>query len=274
MTFKNNKTKIVPLIGLSTVILFWLVDAVLDIYIFKENDSFVVSLFYPAPMELWMRLVASALIIFISLYAARLINQQHIAGTHLIAQRKKLQILADALEKEMQERRKVEQRLKKKIAHDELTSLLNRGKFDEILEDKITSERRQQAGLTLLFCDIDSFKMINDTHGHDIGDRILQLFAQRLRTIIRDTDVVARWGGEEFIILLFDTHADVAEEMANKIRSEIEQYAFPPVGKVTVSIGVAHYQDKDDRHSILKRADKALYSAKEKGRNRMEVADR
>ena len=162
------------------------------------------------------------------------------------------------------------------LAHtDELTQLYNRRHFVNLAENCIHDWPRYSSTCLLMF-DVDHFKQINDSYGHDVGDRVLQLIADTARKEMRHSDVLARFGGEEFIILLSDTQLQDALVIAERIRNSIQQqylYARPElVLKFTVSIGIAelesHTQDLDD---LIKKADVALYTAKKSGRNRIEV---
>lgn len=147
---------------------------------------------------------------------------------------------------------------------DPLTLLFNRRKFNELLDYEIEMEKCYQIGLSIIFCDIDNFKKVNDTYGHDIGDNVLSAFALQIKSPLRETDSVARWGGEEFIILMPKIRANVAVIVAEKIRENVEGYDFIKVGKVTASFGVTDLHGGDDRDVILKRVDEALYMAKKK----------
>ncbi|MFV5491310.1 GGDEF domain-containing protein [Acinetobacter sp. ASP199] len=162
------------------------------------------------------------------------------------------------------------------LAHtDELTQLYNRRHFVHLAENYIHDWPRYSSTCLLMF-DVDHFKQINDNYGHDVGDRVLQLIADTARKEMRHSDVLARFGGEEFIILLSDTQLQDALVIAERIRNSIQQqylYAQPKlVLKFTVSIGIAELesptQDLDD---LIKKADVALYAAKKSGRNRTEV---
>ena len=162
------------------------------------------------------------------------------------------------------------------LAHtDELTQLYNRRHFVNLAENCIHDWPRYSSTCLLMF-DVDHFKQINDNYGHDIGDRVLQLIADTVRKEMRHSDVLARFGGEEFIILLSDTQLQDALVIAERIRNSIQQqhlYIQPELAlKFTVSIGIAelesHTQDLDD---LIKKADVALYAAKKYGRNRIEV---
>jgi two-component system cell cycle response regulator len=159
----------------------------------------------------------------------------------------------------------------KKAYIDGLTEVYNRNKFDEIFEEELKSVKRYKVPLSMAMLDIDKFKDFNDKYGHLIGDEVLIMMAQAVNKNVRDTDVFARWGGEEFVILFKNTSVNVAKEVAQKLKDKIEENQHQIAGKITASFGVTEYKDGDTLESIFKRCDDALYKAKEKGRNRVEV---
>jgi len=159
---------------------------------------------------------------------------------------------------------------------DQLTGLPNRRCFDNQINKEWARSKREKTPLSLLLLDIDKFKTFNDTYGHQQGDVVLQVFAKTLQASLkRTTDFVARWGGEEFIVLLSNTDPDNAVSIAEKIRSSIEQILIPLANgettKVTASIGVDSQIVTQDHslNDLISQADKALYTAKELGRNRV-----
>lgn len=155
---------------------------------------------------------------------------------------------------------------------DFLTQIYNRQKFETFLEYEMKKQSRYNDGIfSLMIIDLDFFKDVNDNYGHLKGDYILQEIAKILTLCSRDTDIVARWGGEEFIILLPHTDINDAILVAEKLRATIENHIFDKNIKITCSIGVAHSHQHDDKDTIFKRADRALYKAKELGRNRVEI---
>ncbi|MDP1784823.1 MAG: GGDEF domain-containing protein, partial [Sulfuricurvum sp.] len=129
--------------------------------------------------------------------------------------------------------------------------------------------RRYERPLSVLLLDIDHFKLINDRFGHLIGDEVLKAFSALLSKQIRDSDVVARWGGEEFVILLPDTSLSSAIKMAEALRQRIEVNVFETVKNLTCSIGVAEFNPVEEADDLLQRADEKLYGAKNGGRNRI-----
>ena len=127
--------------------------------------------------------------------------------------------------------------------------------------------RVKNSSLSVVMFDIDFFKRINDTFGHDSGDVVLKSTALRVRELLRSSDCAARFGGEEFIILLKETPLDAAMAIAEAVRARIAGTPFDAVGHVSASFGVASWDHKEDSHALIKRADEALYAAKSKGRN-------
>ncbi len=153
--------------------------------------------------------------------------------------------------------------------HDPLTGLLNRRGLDERLVALAAGARRRQAPLSLLVLDVDHFKQVNDRHGHDVGDQVLRAIAQVLRQRLREVDIVARFGGEEFVVVLADTAAAGAGEVSAALVAAVRQAAMPVVGTVTISCGAAELRTgRENPEAALRRADEALYEAKQGGRNR------
>lgn len=154
---------------------------------------------------------------------------------------------------------------------DQLTQLYNRHKLEESFTIEISRAKRYNRSLSTILIDIDYFKSVNDIYGHDIGDEILQSVANILRNNIRLTDIVGRWGGEEFIIIVPDSTLEDAAQLAEKIRSAIDNYNFKSIGKKTASFGVSTFVTNDTKESFVKKADIALYNAKKQGRNKVVV---
>lgn len=157
---------------------------------------------------------------------------------------------------------------------DDMTGLYNRRYFDRHLGVMLGKAQSQDRNMALMILDIDHFKSVNDTHGHDIGDAVLREFAARLKRNIRGVDLACRFGGEEFVVLMPDTDFNQAELVAERVRQAIADRSFevgagPPLS-VTVSAGVSlHESERDTPESLIKRADVALYRAKREGRNRV-----
>jgi diguanylate cyclase (GGDEF)-like protein len=161
---------------------------------------------------------------------------------------------------------------------DHLIGIRNRRYLDRKIAEEILRARRYGMELSMLLLDIDHFKSVNDTHGHQIGDRVLKSLGQLLVEKVRDTDLVARYGGEEMAILCPQTTVSAAFDLAERMRQAIETSVMVPADEygnkqeitITVSIGVAEFdQQVTDSQGLIKRADEALYKAKETGRNRV-----
>ena len=154
---------------------------------------------------------------------------------------------------------------------DKLTQIYNRMKLDEMLNYKISYANRYNTKLSVILCDIDHFKLVNDIHGHQVGDKVLIEFANILKDNLRETDFLGRWGGEEFLIIVPESDIIETKMLAEKLRKIISNHLFSVVGNKTCSFGIAAYQVGDTEYSILARVDQALYEAKQSGRNRVVV---
>ena len=162
------------------------------------------------------------------------------------------------------------QKYERLSAEDPLTGIFNRRAFMHALESEIVQVKRSNTPLSLLVLDIDRFKQINDTFGHEIGDLVLQYFVQRIRELIRNNDIFARIGGEEFALLLPDTSQEEARILAERVIQQIELLDLThivPTLKMTVSIGLSFYEKNMSSRALIQKADKHLYKAKNTGRN-------
>lgn len=159
---------------------------------------------------------------------------------------------------------------------DALTGLANRRAFDEALARECARARRNKLPLCLVLLDVDHFKQVNDTFSHSIGDKVLQKVAVAIRRYCREDDTVARWGGEEFAVLLPNTTTQVAAEICERMRQAVAQLdfsEFSPNLHITISIGIARYADGMQHDKLLSHSDMALYQAKQGGRNKIVVAE-
>ena len=175
-------------------------------------------------------------------------------------------ILRDATE-----RVRTEERLKQLATTDTLTGVCNRRRFDEMLANEIQRATRFATPLSLILFDIDHFKRVNDTYGHQTGDQVLIQLAVTVGSAIRATDLLARWGGEEFVLLLPGSDQNAARVLAEKLRLRVASQDFSDVDRITCSFGVAAWEPHDTADALLKKADDALYRAKKNGRNRVEI---
>lgn len=184
-----------------------------------------------------------------------------------------------ALQDELRLRNKQTEELLTRVEYlaitDPLTGLYNRRFFDNVLKKELTESKRYGQSVTCLMMDIDHFKQINDTYGHETGDSVLKEIAESLKTLLREVDTIARWGGEEFIVMMPHTDVNGALVPASRILKTIANRIFTkiPDEHITVSIGLACSGETQNTPDILvNSADLALYEAKRNGRNRIEVA--
>jgi len=159
----------------------------------------------------------------------------------------------------------------KMSSRDYLTGAYNRRKFDEILNSEIERAKRYGHLLSIGLLDIDHFKKVNDTHGHQAGDSVLQELTSLIAQHIREVDYLARYGGEEFVLLTPGTDLVGARGLAEKLRRIIESHAFLGQDRITISLGVAQFIQEDTAATFIERADAGMYRAKAKGRNRVET---
>jgi diguanylate cyclase (GGDEF)-like protein len=153
---------------------------------------------------------------------------------------------------------------------DALTRVANRLKFNMILQQQIEMSKRYKHNFSLILFDIDKFKQINDTYGHKTGDNILVELALLIKNTMRKSDTFARWGGEEFAIILPQTDLQTAAKIAEKVRKRVADHDFEDGLKVTCSFGVCEYKEEYDLETLVKFADEKLYKAKHQGRNQVQ----
>ena len=152
---------------------------------------------------------------------------------------------------------------------DFLTGIHNRSKFEKLLSDEITRSDRYGVPLSIIMVDIDYFKEVNDLYGHSVGDIVLKEFSDIIKHSIRQNDVFARWGGEEFIVLCPHTDLEGTKALAETLREKIEGCRFTKAGHKTASFGIAQYEGGIDERTLFSRVDSALYTAKKEGRNKV-----
>jgi diguanylate cyclase len=160
---------------------------------------------------------------------------------------------------------------------DSLTGISNRKAFDAALEEAIYKTRLEKSTFSILIADVDHFKQVNDSYGHLIGDKVLRFVASTFKWCVKGKDIVARFGGEEFAVILLNTEITGAYAVAEQIRRAVCAGKIKDINsqklleQVTISIGIAQFDSSDLPNDLLQRADRALYQAKEKGRNRVEI---
>jgi diguanylate cyclase (GGDEF)-like protein len=279
---KELRPESIPVIGSVIACLFWFIDSAIDTYIFKSNYLYIENLLGPEYAEVCARCQVVILLMTFSLIIMFLLRRHHRIRRQLQRYKCELErIIEDRtsdlslrntqLKKEIKARQKIERELVHLATIDPLTLIPNRRKFDDVLKYELNRDARYKNELSLIFCDLDYFKLINDGHGHKIGDDVLKEFTDLVSGNIRKTDVFARWGGEEFVLLLPETDIETALHTAEKLRVATENHAFSYIGKMTASFGVTQFIDTDDETTFIKRADDALYTAKKNGRNRVEA---
>ncbi len=173
------------------------------------------------------------------------------------------------LVREIFKRKKIEKKLEELATIDGLTAIFNRYKIDVSLEKQMEIARRYHRKMSIIFFDIDYFKKVNDTYGHEVGDLVLIEISKLVTQNIRQSDIFGRWGGEEFLIILPETSLESAKKLAEKLRKIIENHTFEKVGKITCSFGVTEFKEDDTYETIISRVDELLYKSKTSGRNRV-----
>ncbi len=168
--------------------------------------------------------------------------------------------------RDVTERRRLGEELRKLAVTDPLTGAFNRRHFMEELHREMGRGNRYAVPFSLIMLDIDHFKVVNDRFGHETGDRVLKGLVKLIRERIRTLDVLARWGGEEFLIMLVNTTLPQAVHLAEALLEELRTWPFPEIGLLTASFGVAQYRDRESTDALLTRVDDLMYQAKQKGR--------
>ncbi|HKJ70296.1 MAG TPA: GGDEF domain-containing protein, partial [Gammaproteobacteria bacterium] len=174
--------------------------------------------------------------------------------------------------RDVTERKAREAELERLATTDPLTGSVNRRKLYDLLDHQLHQRRRYGTPVSLVVVDIDFFKEVNDRHGHEVGDRVLLEFARAIRGALREPDVLARTGGEEFVILASQTDRDGALSITRKVAETVRALRVEGAEAITASFGVAEAGLSEERDELLRRADQALYRAKEGGRNRIVTA--
>lgn len=171
--------------------------------------------------------------------------------------------------RDITDRKKMEEEITRLTEVDRLTGLYNRYKLDAVLKSEIERSRRSDSVFSIILLDIDDFKKVNDVHGHNIGDSVLQEFSEIIKSSIRKIDTAGRWGGEEFMIILPESDSDGGMVLAEKLRAKINEHKFDAVTHMSASFGVASFEREISGIELVARADDAMYRAKRTGKNRV-----
>ena len=251
----------------------------------EAQISFTILPYYWQQPLFWIALAALALLMLMLALRWRLAQlkyrqqqlQQQVAEKTLALQRQADYLTAADVERsKLLAQLKIQaQEFEQQARLDALTGLANRRAFDEALARECARSRRNSLPLCLVLLDIDHFKRVNDRYSHSVGDQILKLVADEISRHCRTDDTVARWGGEEFALLLPNTNVEIAKEICERIRRAVQAIdcsAFAADLHISISMGIAEYADEVVHDKLLSRADSALYQAKESGRNRVDIA--
>lgn len=249
----------------------WTIDAAIDSFIIEPDESFIDSLFFAEGTELWMRLLVVVVMIIGGIFASRSYKASQDLNILLFKYQFGLEELVHSRTKALE--LKTEQ-LERLASMDPLTEIYNRRKFIEVCEIELSRYVRHHHAFSIFMLDIDDFKKINDTHGHDVGDAVIKKVADTIRDVTRGSDYFGRWGGEEFIVMSPDSDLKGRCILAEKLVSIIAETEFEQVGQVTMSMGLTTSVEGDTvLDDIIKRADQGLYRAKEKGKNQYQIVD-
>ena len=171
------------------------------------------------------------------------------------------------LKKEITKRKEIEQQLSELANKDSLTNIFNRRKIEELSELELLRTKRYKSDLSIIFFDINSFKIINDTLGHLLGDEVLVKISNIIEKSIRSIDAIGRWGGDEFLIILPETNLSQCKNIVSHLEKQLNELEFSKTIKVTCSFGIATYEENDTLDSLLKKADESMYQQKSHHKN-------
>lgn len=241
--------------------------------IYAENAGMLQSYHDSTSILQWFTLTVSFIITGGITYFTHMITMAALKRSKIeILERKRVE---KELQKRMTEVESLQGELRKQALHDPLTGLFNRRYLSETLPRELTRCTRENQPLSIIIADIDYFKAINDTYGHLAGDTFLVKIAEVIKHIMRDSDVVCRFGGEEFLLVLPGAGIETALERAEEIRLKCAKLIVPQAGRdisITLSLGISSFPlHGSDGEELIKKADQAMYDAKRKGRNRIQV---
>ena len=249
-------------------IIFVLITVIFDVSLYELNVEFMEK----RTSEFGFLVFVFCLTLDIGRQYSKALKQVRVLAEELLQTNAELE---NQVEERTKELSKANKRLEYLAQTDDLTGIANRRSFSQRLEEETKRQERYGNLVSLAILDIDHFKMVNDTYGHDFGDEVLKEVTAFVTARLRNTDFAARYGGEEFAIILPETSLTQAQNLLDRIRSELAQYKFMIKGQsitVTVSVGLAASTQEMTSDGFFKQADLALYEAKNAGRNRVSVA--
>lgn len=232
-------------------------------FLLNEEQKLIDNILNPEITEFWMRSLIIIIFVSTGLYSRKVLKRHIEIDKYLLDKQQNLEVIIA----------KRTQALENLANTDSLTHIFNRRKISSLIENEHARYLRNKMEYSVIIIDLDNFKSINDRFGHGAGDNALFDFATLVKNNIRKSDQLARWGGEEFLILLPDTNTQSATTLAEHIRKLTETHSFNIINKLTISIGVASIKEDETIDQLLKRADDALYDAKNNGRNRIVIAN-
>lgn len=266
MTFNSKKfitPATVPYIAVGFSLLYWLIDALIDVYIYNVSLSYLESVFTPNLTQLWLRGFVLLLFLLFSVYIKRMLETQELLENRMNHYSDRFDSMVDDLRMEMHERKHAILELEELSNIDSLTNTYTRGKLHEVLRQEIGKKYRNDSELSIIMCNINQFKKINDEHGHKVGDEVLVFLSKIIKNNIDETDVFARWGGGEFVILKPDTEFREARGTVENLQNIIASTKFPEVGSITLSFGVTAFDSESDTaDTFVNRSDKVLNQSK------------
>ena len=227
--------------GIILIIFFLGLTAYIHIYVLELNE--------------WLGEFLIALVFSVLIYIGNIFNY----GRHLRLFIQEKEIIS------------VNAKLKEMSIVDELTGIYNRRKVIEVIQESINYSKRYSAPFCIAILDLDHFKKINDKYGHNVGDNVLKEFTKILQRELRTTDILGRWGGEEFIIIAPNTSENGMLLLIERLRNLVEKYKFEMIEKITFSAGIKLFIDEKSYSEIIEKADFALYTAKSMGRNQVQI---
>lgn len=225
-------------------------------------------------MVLYFAILIMLLSLIASFYISRKLKNRFIQyEKNITSKNEELNTLNNTLEYKVEQRtnelEKMKNDLEKLATTDMLTQIHNRYSIMNILNNEMHRSKRYNTPLSLVIFDIDFFKKVNDTYGHDVGDKTLFSLSQLVQKNLREIDQVGRYGGEEFLIVLPNTTLNEAKVFTNRLRKDVEIYPFEIVGSITISLGLVEFQHNETLNELFKRADNLLYKSKGNGRNKV-----